>query len=65
MPGSGPYWWRCTCGVSDRGTSSYREDDTRVSPDYLALLIRLGEEDAKERHDEIESFIRGGRSASV
>ena len=28
-------------------------------PEYLSLLIRLGEEDAAARHDEIESFIRG------
>jgi NTE family protein len=29
-------------------------------PEYLALLIRLGEEDAADRKDEIESFLRGG-----
>ena len=29
-------------------------------PEYLALLIRLGEEDAAERKDEIEAFLRGG-----
>jgi len=29
-------------------------------PEYLALLIRLGEEDAAERGDEIEAFLRGG-----
>jgi len=29
-------------------------------PEYLALLIRLGEEDAAERRDEIEAFLRGG-----
>ena len=28
-------------------------------PEYLALLIRLGEEDAAERGDEIEEFLRG------
>ncbi len=28
-------------------------------PEYLALLMRLGEEDAAERHDEIEAFLRG------
>ena len=28
-------------------------------PEYLALLIRLGEEDAADRKDEIESFLRG------
>ena len=28
-------------------------------PEYLGLLIRLGEEDAAERHDEIEAFLRG------
>ncbi|NKB97044.1 MAG: patatin [Pseudomonadales bacterium] len=32
-------------------------------PEYLSLLIRLGEEDAAARHDEIESFIRGGACA--
>ncbi len=29
-------------------------------PEYLALLIRLGEEDAADRADEIEAFLRGG-----
>ena len=29
-------------------------------PEYLALLIRLGEEDAAARGDEIEAFLRGG-----
>ena len=28
-------------------------------PEYLSLLIRLGEEDAAARHDELESFLRG------
>lgn len=28
-------------------------------PEYLALLIRLGEEDTAARHDEIEAFLRG------
>lgn len=28
-------------------------------PEYLGLLIRLGEEDAAERHGEIEAFLRG------
>jgi NTE family protein len=28
-------------------------------PEYLSLLIRLGEEDAAARHDEIESFLHG------
>ena len=28
-------------------------------PEYLALLIRLGEEDAAARSDEIEAFLRG------
>ena len=28
-------------------------------PDYLALLLRLGEEDAQARHDEIASFLAG------
>lgn len=32
-------------------------------PEYLSLLIRLGEEDAAARHDEIESFIRGDACA--
>ena len=32
-------------------------------PEYLALLMRLGEEDAEARHDEIESFLRGGSCA--
>ncbi len=27
-------------------------------PEYLALLMRLGEEDAADRHDEIEAFLR-------
>ena len=31
--------------------------------EYLALLLRLGEEDAKARHDEIEAFLRGGSCA--
>ena len=35
-------------------------------PEYLALLIRLGEEDAAARGDEIEAFLRGGaRSGPV
>jgi len=29
-------------------------------PEYLALLIRLGEEDTAARHDEIEHFLRAG-----
>ncbi len=33
-------------------------------PEYLALLIRLGEEDTAARHDEIEAFLRGA-SGSV
>jgi len=33
-------------------------------PEYLALLIRLGEEDTAARHDEIEAFLRGA-SVSV
>ena len=28
-------------------------------PEYLSLLMRLGEEDAAERHDEIEAFLAG------
>ncbi len=28
-------------------------------PEYLALLIRLGEEDTAARHDEIEAFLNG------
>ena len=28
-------------------------------PEYLALLIRLGEEDTAARHDEIEAFLKG------
>ena len=32
-------------------------------PEYLGLLLRLGEEDAAARHDEIESFLVGGSCA--
>ena len=28
-------------------------------PEYLSLLMRLGEEDAAARHDEIEAFLAG------
>lgn len=32
-------------------------------PEYLALLLQLGEEDAAARHDEIEAFLLGGSCA--
>ncbi len=32
-------------------------------PEYLSILIRMGEEDAAARHDEIEAFLRGGSCA--
>ena len=53
-------------GLGDRNEpSSDALSMIMFEPKYLALLIHLGEEDAKERHDEIESFIRGGPIASL
>jgi len=49
--------------VSGLSNGSRRSSDTLsmviFEPDYLALLMRLGEEDAAERHDEIEAFLHG------
>jgi len=48
---------------SGLSNGSRRSSDTLsmviFEPDYLALLMRLGEEDAAERHDEIEAFLHG------
>ena len=45
------------------GTKRTRGNDflslVMFQPDYLRALIRLGEEDAERRHDEIEEFLRG------
>ena len=47
-------------GLDDtREPSSDALSMVMFEPEYLSLLIRLGEEDAAARHDEIESFIRG------
>ena len=48
-------------GLDDRSEpSSDALSMVMFEPEYLSLLIRLGEQDAAARHDEIESFIRGG-----
>ena len=52
-------------GLSNRNK---RSSDTLsmviFEPEYLALLMRLGEEDAAARHDEIEAFL-GGATCST
>ena len=57
LPGSFRYFER---GLDDRSEDS---SDTlsmvMFEPEYLGLLLRLGEEDARARHDEIEAFLRG------
>lgn len=57
MPGSFRFF---EGGLDDKETDS---SDTlsmvMFEPEYLGLLLRLGEQDAAARHDEIESFLRG------
>ncbi len=47
-------------GLSDRNArSSDALSMVIFEPEYLAMLIRMGEEDAAARSDEIEAFLRG------
>jgi NTE family protein len=48
-------------GLTDGSNSRSADALSMVifEPDYLALLMRLGEEDAAARSDEIEAFLRG------